>query len=258
MEWAKVREFCTEGVSQREIAGRLGINRRTVARLAAASEPPRYHREPAGSALDPLEPLTREVLAEWPRIRAPRMTQILWAHGNEGSDRVVRRRLAELRPPVMRAAQRTGYAPGQVAPGQLGRDGEPAAHPGARAADLRPGDDAALLGRPNRPLLVRHDGGFVPGRARTRLRLPRRRAGRMRLRQPARGCRPARRRADPLGEPLHPPARPLRLLGPRLHAGEPAREGLGGVGGALPEDGLLAGAADRRPCRSGCPVRRLA
>jgi transposase len=29
--------------------------------------------------------------------------------------------------------------------------------------------------------------------------------------------------------------------------GEPAREGLGGVGGALPEDGLLAGAADRRP-----------
>lgn len=115
MEWAKVRELCAEGISQREIAGRLGMNRRTVARLASASEPPRYRREPAGSALDPLEPLMREVLAEWPRIHAPRMTQILRSHGYEGSERVVRRRLAELRPPVVRAAQRTGYAPGQVA-----------------------------------------------------------------------------------------------------------------------------------------------
>jgi transposase len=115
MEWAKVRELAADGVSQRQIAERLSMNRRTVARLAASGEPPRYRREPAGSAVDAHEPLMREVLAEWPRIGAPRMTQILRAHGYEGSERVVRRRLAELRPPPVRPAQRTGYAPGQVA-----------------------------------------------------------------------------------------------------------------------------------------------
>jgi DNA-binding CsgD family transcriptional regulator len=41
MDWAQVRALAADGVSQREIAARLGINRRTVARLAAAAEPPR-------------------------------------------------------------------------------------------------------------------------------------------------------------------------------------------------------------------------
>jgi DNA-binding CsgD family transcriptional regulator len=35
LEWAQVRALVADGVSQREIAARLGINRRTVARLAA-------------------------------------------------------------------------------------------------------------------------------------------------------------------------------------------------------------------------------
>ena len=91
------------------------MNRRTVARLAGALEPPRYRRERVGSLVDVHEPLMREVLAEWPRIHAPRMTEILRGYGYGGSERVVRRRLAELRVPVVRPAQRTGYAPGQVA-----------------------------------------------------------------------------------------------------------------------------------------------
>ncbi len=33
MEWAQVRAMAADGVSQREIAVRLGINRRTVGRL---------------------------------------------------------------------------------------------------------------------------------------------------------------------------------------------------------------------------------
>lgn len=115
MEWAKVRELSAEGVSQRQIAERLGMNRRTVARLAASEEPPRYRRRPAGSALDAHEPLMREVLAEWPTIKAPRMTEILRAHGYAGSIDQVKRHLRELRPPTVRVAQRTGYAPGQVA-----------------------------------------------------------------------------------------------------------------------------------------------
>jgi DNA-binding transcriptional regulator LsrR (DeoR family) len=36
MEWAQVRALAADGVSQREIAARLGINRRTVKRLAEA------------------------------------------------------------------------------------------------------------------------------------------------------------------------------------------------------------------------------
>ena len=71
MEWAQVRALAADGVSQREIAARLGINRRTVARLAAASEPPRYGRASAGSMLDPLEPVIGRLLAEWPGIRRP-------------------------------------------------------------------------------------------------------------------------------------------------------------------------------------------
>jgi transposase len=55
MEWAQVRALAADGVSQREIAARLGINRRKVRRLVAADEPPRYRRSPQGSMLDPLE-----------------------------------------------------------------------------------------------------------------------------------------------------------------------------------------------------------
>jgi transposase len=102
VEWVRVRELAAEGLSQREIARRLSMNRRTVARLAAASQPPRYRRAPTGSALDPLEPLMRQVLAEWPRIHAPRMTELLCGYGYTGSERVVRRRLSCARPPPAR------------------------------------------------------------------------------------------------------------------------------------------------------------
>ena len=54
MEWAQVRAMAADGISQREIAARLGINRRTVGRLVVAVELPRYERAPVGSMLDPL------------------------------------------------------------------------------------------------------------------------------------------------------------------------------------------------------------
>jgi transposase len=115
MEWAQVRALAADGVSQREIAARLGINRRTVRRLAAADEPPRYRRASVGSMLDPLEPVLRRLLEEWPEIKAPRVTEILREeHGYVGSVDLVKRRLAMLRPNRARPAQRTGYRPGQV------------------------------------------------------------------------------------------------------------------------------------------------
>jgi transposase len=115
VEWAQVRALAADGISQREIASRLGINRRTVARLLASEEPPRYRRARVGSQLDPLEPVMRRLLEEWPQIKAPRLTEILrYEYGYSGSVRLVQARLQRLRPPTVRPAQRTGYRPGQV------------------------------------------------------------------------------------------------------------------------------------------------
>jgi transposase len=115
LEWAQVRALAADGVSQREIAARLGINRRTVARLAAADEPPRYERAGQGSMLDPLEAVIGGLMEEWPQIKAPRVTEILRDdYGYAGSIDLVRRRMAAIRPREVRAAQRTGYRPGQV------------------------------------------------------------------------------------------------------------------------------------------------
>jgi transposase len=116
VEWAEVRALAADGVSQREIAGRLGINRRTVKRLVVADAPPRYERAAAGSMLDPLVPVIRRLIEECPEIRAPRVTEALRDDfGYTGSVDLVRKRIAVLRPPGgERAAQRTGYRPGQV------------------------------------------------------------------------------------------------------------------------------------------------
>jgi transposase len=115
VEWAQVRAMAADGVTQREIARRLGVNRRTVKRLAEASEPPGYERASAGSMLDPLEPVIRRLLADWPAIKAPRVTEVLRVdYGYGGSVDLVRKRMAALRPREVRPAQRTGYRPGQV------------------------------------------------------------------------------------------------------------------------------------------------
>ena len=114
MDWAQARTLAAEGHSQREIASRLGINRRTAKRLIEADEPPRYRRQATGSMLDRLEPVIARVLSECPEIRAPRMSEILRDHGYEGSVDLVKRRLSQLRPRAARPAQRTGYRPAQV------------------------------------------------------------------------------------------------------------------------------------------------
>jgi len=114
-EWAQVRALAADGLSQREIAARLGMNRRTVKRLAEAAQPPRYRREATGSMLDPLMPVLRKLVADFEDIKAPRVTELLREdYGYSGSVDLVRKRLAALRPRVERAAQKTGYRPGQV------------------------------------------------------------------------------------------------------------------------------------------------
>ena len=55
LEWAEIRALASDGVSQRQIAKRLGVHRRTVARALASDAPPRYVRAPAGSQLGPVD-----------------------------------------------------------------------------------------------------------------------------------------------------------------------------------------------------------
>jgi transposase len=115
LEWADAKTMAAAGVSQHEIARRLGINRRTVKRLLDSDEPPVYRRAPKGSKVDEFEAVIRKTLEDWPEIKAPRMTDILREHhGYQGSVDVVKRKLRELRPRAERPAQRTGYRPGQV------------------------------------------------------------------------------------------------------------------------------------------------
>lgn len=115
MEWATVRAMDADGISHREIARRLSINARTVKRLAESDQPPRYWRAPAGSMLDPLEPVIAELIEGWPEIKAPRVTEVLRdEHGYEGSVDLVRKRIAAMRGPSERPAQKTGYRPAQV------------------------------------------------------------------------------------------------------------------------------------------------
>ena len=86
-----------------------------MARLARSEQPPRYRRSPVGSQLDPIEPVLRRLLEEWPQIKAPRAVELLRdEYGYDGSVDLVKRRLRELRLPAVRPAQRTGYRPGQV------------------------------------------------------------------------------------------------------------------------------------------------
>lgn len=114
-EWAQVRALAADGVSQREIAARLGMNRRTVKRLSEAAQPPCYRREATGSMLDRLDAVLRKLIADHEDIRAPRVTEILREdYGYAGSVDLVRKRLAQLRPKAGRPAQKTGYRPGQV------------------------------------------------------------------------------------------------------------------------------------------------
>ena len=115
LEWAQVRALVADGLPEREIARRLGMNRRTVARLARSEEPPRYRRAASGSQLDSLEPVLRRLLEEWPQIKAPRLMEILRSdYRYTGSLRLVQAHLQRLRPSMVRPAQRTGYRPGQV------------------------------------------------------------------------------------------------------------------------------------------------
>lgn len=114
-DWAEIRRLhLSEGVSARAIARRLGVSRGTVARALASTDPPRYSRAPAGSAVDGFEPEIRALLAEFPDMPA---TVIAERVGWTRSSSVLRARVALLRPLFAPPdpASRTIYSPGELA-----------------------------------------------------------------------------------------------------------------------------------------------
>ena len=115
LEWAQVRALARTGSRSARSRGGWGSIGGRSRGWSRRDEPPRYSRAPAGSMLDPLEPVLRRLLEEWPEIKAPRVTEILRDdYGYAGSVDLVRRAPARLRPSQVRPAQRTGYRPGQV------------------------------------------------------------------------------------------------------------------------------------------------
>ena len=112
--WAEVRRLHrVEGVSQRAIARRLGIDRETVATALRREGPPTYRRPPRGSKVDPFKDKIAAVLAAYPELSAVRVYDKVAAEGYAGGLSTLRAHLRAVRPrPV--AYQRTEYVPGEV------------------------------------------------------------------------------------------------------------------------------------------------
>ncbi len=68
LEWAEIRALERDGVSQRQIAARLGINRRTSrGRWVRTSR--RGMCDPGGVSAGPVDGVIGQVLEQWPDIK---------------------------------------------------------------------------------------------------------------------------------------------------------------------------------------------
>jgi transposase len=112
--WAEVRRLHrVEGVSQRAIARRLGINRETVATALRRDGPPTYRRPPRGSKVDAFADAIAALLVTYPELSAVRVFEKIAAEGYAGGLSTLRAHLRAVRPRPT-AFQRTEYGPGEV------------------------------------------------------------------------------------------------------------------------------------------------
>jgi transposase len=114
-DWAEIRRLHrAEGMSIKAIARRMEVARNTVREAVRSELPPRYERARSGSVVDAVEPEILALLREFPEMPA---TVIAERIGWERSIRVVRDRVAELRPLFVAPdpCQRTSYRPGELA-----------------------------------------------------------------------------------------------------------------------------------------------
>ena len=81
------------------IATALGVHHQTVRRAIELDTRP-LRRARRASTLDPFLPFIRDTLAQYPRLRATRLHEMLRQRGYPGSARQVRRLVRHLRPTV--------------------------------------------------------------------------------------------------------------------------------------------------------------
>ncbi len=129
-QWAEIRRLHrVERMSIRAIARRLRLSRNTVRSAIRSSEPPQYRRKAMPSKLDPYKRRIAELLEEFPRLSAVRVHEILTEEGFDGSVRLVRGHLQEVRPRPIHAYQRTVYRPGAIGQVDWARMPDPIADP---------------------------------------------------------------------------------------------------------------------------------
>ncbi|UYY83519.1 IS21 family transposase [Arthrobacter sp. YA7-1] len=113
-DWAEIRRLAlVEKLSSRQIALRLGCNRRTVQRALAAAVPPQFRSPRRASVFDDFEPRVRELLAQYPRMPASVIAErVHW----DGGESWFRERVAAIRPEYkpVDPVDRTSYAPGEI------------------------------------------------------------------------------------------------------------------------------------------------
>ena len=114
-DWAEIRRLHrAEGLGIKTIAKMLGISRNTVRAAIASNAPPKYQRNPVGSAVDGFEDAIREQLRAVPTMPATVIAErVGWTRGIT----VFKERVAELRPAYLPPdpASRTTYVAGDIA-----------------------------------------------------------------------------------------------------------------------------------------------
>jgi transposase len=87
--WYMIRSLKERGLSISEISRRLGISRATVRRYLKSGKVPQYHRDPAGSMIEPFLPLVREMIDRH-NLSAVRIYEELRKKGFKGSYSLVK------------------------------------------------------------------------------------------------------------------------------------------------------------------------
>ena len=115
----KIRQLLLEGLSQAEIARKLELNPKTVARYAKSNAPPKYKSRETSTRLDEFMAF-REKVESWvlrtPLLSDREIYELLLPEGYEGSERTVNRRMRSVR--VKKNEERffeQEYAPGEQA-----------------------------------------------------------------------------------------------------------------------------------------------
>jgi len=111
-DWSEIRVLARrEGLSQREIARRLGISRVTVKRALVSQGPPGYERAAGPTSFDPFQAQVRALLVSFPGMPASVVGErIAWVGGSSTLRRHVSRLREELRP--VDPADRLEYSAG--------------------------------------------------------------------------------------------------------------------------------------------------